>query len=62
MTACYLNVEDTQLGKPFILKWNRKEEFIDNYRDMLLSLPSYHDLKDEKQPSRVVSGDGMAEQ
>ncbi len=48
LTACYLNVEDTQLGKLFIaLKWNRKEEFIDNYRDMLLSLPSYHDLKDE---------------
>ena len=48
LTACYLNVEDTQLGKLFIaLKWNRKEEFIDNYCDMLLSLPSYHDLKDE---------------
>ncbi len=48
LTACYLNVEDTQLGKLFIaLKWNRKEEFIDNYRDMLLTLPSYHDLKDE---------------
>ena len=48
LTACYLNVEDTQLGKLFIaLKWNRKEEFIDNYCDMLLTLPSYHDLKDE---------------
>ncbi len=48
LTACYLNVEDTQLGKLFIaLKWNREEEFIDNYRDMLLTLPSYHDLKDE---------------
>ena len=48
LTAYYLGVADTDLTVLFsALKRNKKEDFIDKYQKILLSLPSYYDLKDE---------------
>ena len=48
LTAYYLNVTGTDLNGLFnALRRLRKEDFIDKYQNILLTLPSYHDLKDE---------------
>lgn len=48
LTAYYLNVSDTSLTDLFdALLDEEKESFMCYYRNMLLTLPSYHDLKDE---------------
>ncbi len=48
LTAFYLNVTGTDLNGLFnALRRLRKEDFIDKYQNILLTLPSYHDLKDE---------------
>lgn len=48
LTAYYLDVADSDLTLLFsALKRNKKDDFIEKYQKILLSLPSYHDLKDE---------------
>ncbi len=48
LTASYLNVSESNLSAMFNgLRYEERERFAESYADMLLSLPSYHDLKDE---------------
>ena len=48
LTASYLNVSESNLSAMFNgLRYEERERFVESYADMLLSLPSYHDLKDE---------------
>lgn len=48
LTAYHLKATETDLTVLFnSLKCCRKEDFEDRYRKILLTLPSYHDLKDE---------------
>ena len=48
LTAYHLKATETDLTVLFnSLKRCRKEDFEDRYRKILLTLPSYHDLKDE---------------
>ena len=48
LTASYLNVSESSLSAMFNgLRYEERERFAQSYADMLLSLPSYHDLKDE---------------
>ena len=48
LTASYLNVSESNLSAMFNgLRYEERERFAQSYADMLLSLPSYHDLKDE---------------
>ena len=48
LTAYYLNIEENNLNGLFnALRLEKKEDFKDRYQNMLLILPSYHDLKDE---------------
>ena len=48
LTASYLNVSDSYLSVMFDgLRYEERQQFECSYADMLLSLPSYHDLKDE---------------
>ena len=48
LTASYLNVSESSLSAMFNgLRYEERERFAESYADMLLSLPSYHDLKDE---------------
>ena len=48
LTASYLNVSESSLSAMFNgLRYEEWERFAQSYADMLLSLPSYHDLKDE---------------
>ena len=48
LTASYLNVSESYLSVMFDgLRYEERQQFEYSYADMLLSLPSYHDLKDE---------------
>ena len=48
LTASYLNVSESSLSAMFNgLRYEERERFAQSYADMLMSLPSYHDLKDE---------------
>ena len=48
LTAYYLDVKETDFNGLFnALRLEREEDFKDRYQNMLLILPSYHDLKDE---------------
>ena len=48
LTASYLNVSESDLSAMFNgLRYEERERFAQSYADMLMSLPSYHDLKDE---------------
>ena len=48
LTASYLSVSESSLSAMFNgLRYEERERFAQSYADMLLSLPSYHDLKDE---------------
>ena len=48
LTASYLNVSESNLSAMFNgLRYEERERFAQSYADMLLSLPSYHDLKGE---------------
>ena len=48
LTASYLNVSESNLSAMFNgLRYEERERFAESYADMLLILPSYHDLKGE---------------
>ncbi len=48
LTASYLNVSESNLSAMFNgLRYEERQQFECSYADMLLTLPSYHDLKDE---------------
>ena len=48
LTASYLNVSESYLSVMFDgLRYEERQQFECSYEDMLLTLPSYHDLKDE---------------
>ena len=57
LTACYLKVSDEALDSMFEgLREGRKEEFLNSYENILLTLPSYYDLKDENSYHMMVLG------
>ena len=57
LTACYLKVSDEALDSMFEgLREGRKEEFLNSYANILLTLPSYHDLKDENSYHMMALG------
>ena len=57
LTACYLKVSDEALDSMFEgLREGRKEEFLNSYANILLTLPSYYDLKDENSYHMMVLG------
>ncbi|WP_288060212.1 AAA family ATPase [Thomasclavelia cocleata] len=57
LTAHYLKVAGTDLFTMFsALKRRKKEDFKDKYQRILLTLPSYHDLKDENSYHMMVLG------
>lgn len=48
LTAYYLNVSETNLSDLFnALLYDDREEFEEKYKNILLKIPSYHDLKDK---------------
>lgn len=57
LTACHLKATETDLTVLFnSLKRCKKEDFEDRYRKILLTLPSYHDLKDENSYHMMLLG------
>lgn len=57
LTAYHLKATETDLTVLFnSLKCCRKEDFEDRYRKVLLTLPSYHDLKDENSYHMMLLG------
>ena len=57
LTSYYLKVDGTDMVTMFsALKRNKKEDFSDKYQKILLSLPSYHDLKDENSYHMMLLG------
>lgn len=57
LTAYHLKATETDLTVLFnSLKCCRKEDFEDRYRKILLTLPSYHDLKDENSYYMMLLG------
>ena len=57
LTAYHLKATETDLTVLFnSLKRCKKEDFEDRYRKILLTLPSYHDLKDENSYHMMVLG------
>lgn len=57
LTAYHLKATETDLTVLFnSLKCCRKEDFEDRYRKILLTLPSYHDLKDENSYHMMMLG------
>lgn len=57
LTAYHLKATETDLTVLFnSLKCCRKEDFEDRYRKILLTLPSYHDLKDENSYHMLLLG------
>lgn len=57
LTAYHLKVTETDLTVLFnSLKRCKKEDFEDRYRKILLTLPSYHDLKDENSYHMMLLG------
>ena len=57
LTAYYLNLEAIDLSQLFNnLKYERIEEFEKKYQEILLTIPSYHDLKDENSYHMMVLG------
>lgn len=57
LTAYYLKATETDLTVLFnSLKCCRKEDFEDRYRKILLTLPFYHDLKDENSYHMMLLG------
>ncbi len=57
LTACYLKVAGTDLFTMFsALKRQKKEDFKDKYQKILLTLPLYHDLKDENSYHMMALG------
>lgn len=57
LTAYHLKVTETDLTVLFnSLKCCRKEDLEDRYRKILLTLPSYHDLKDENSYHMMLLG------
>ena len=57
LTAYHLKATETDLTVLFnSLKRCRKEDFEDRYRKILLTLPSYHDLKDENSYQMMLLG------
>lgn len=57
LTAYYLEVSETELVQLFsALKRLKKEDFEEKYQNILLSLPSYYDLKDENSYHMMVLG------
>lgn len=57
LTACYLKVSDEALDSMFEgLREGRKEEFLNSYENILLTLPSYYDLKDENSYHMMALG------
>lgn len=57
LTAYHLKATETDLTVLFnLLKRCKKEDFEDRYRKILLTLPSYHDLKDENSYHMMLLG------
>lgn len=57
LTAYHLKATETDLTVLFnSLKCCRKDDFEDRYRKILLTLPSYHDLKDENSYHMMLLG------
>ena len=57
LTSYYLEVSDEALDNMFEgLIINNKEKFLQNYKKILLTLPSYHDLKDENSYHMMILG------
>ena len=57
LTAYHVKATETDLTVLFnSLKCCRKEDFEDRYRKILLTLPSYHDLKDENSYHMMLLG------
>lgn len=57
LTAYHLKASETDLTVLFnSLKRCKKEDFEDRYRKILLTLPSYHDLKDENSYHMMLLG------
>lgn len=57
LTAYHLKATETDLTVLFnSLKRCKKEDFEDRYRKILLTLPSYHDLKDENSYHMILLG------
>lgn len=57
LTAYHLKATETDLTVLFnSLKCCKKEDFEDRYRKILLTLPSYHDLKDENSYHMMLLG------
>lgn len=57
LTAYHLKVTETDLTVLFnSLKRCKKDDFEDRYRKILLTLPSYHDLKDENSYHMMLLG------
>ena len=57
LTAYHMKATETDLTVLFnSLKCCRKEDFEDRYRKILLTLPSYHDLKDENSYHMMLLG------
>lgn len=57
LTSYHLKATETDLTVLFnSLKCCRKEDFEDRYRKILLTLPSYHDLKDENSYHMMLLG------
>lgn len=57
LTAYHLKATETDLTVLFnSLKRSKKDDFEDRYRKILLTLPSYHDLKDENSYHMMLLG------
>lgn len=57
LTSFYLDISETDLTRLYnSLKYNKKEDFIEIYQDILMSLPSFHDLKNENSYHMMMLG------
>lgn len=57
ITAYYLNVSDTSLADMFAaIEYQEEENFKSKYADLIMELPSYHDLKDENSYHMMMLG------
>lgn len=57
LTAYHMHLEDTDLSRLFqALYYGKKDQFIVQYKQVLLRLPSYHDLKDENSYHMMMLG------
>ena len=57
LTSYHLHIDENELSRLFqSLIYERKEVFMQMYQELLLTLPSYHDLKDENSYHMMVLG------